>query len=643
MESLIQAYPDALLITEDKGWTPLHYACRSKASKDVVQLLLHMYPEKGRVGVSRPDRQGRLPLYYAVRYSAPSGVVNLLLEMDPSAVLEEDQNAHSPLALTWDDWAEKTGGRRDIRKILVGEEVSESSDFLMNSISTIYFESSEIEDCIEKAKAVRRRLQRQTDALQRWNKVKTFLKAAFGFPLDEGCDLDDDTRLEEEEKKSTQEEPKWRVLHAVSAIKCHSSLFLLAVCLHPEQAFEMDRNDLRRIDNIYKSEDCNEMNPLNISALHLAASSHASGESGKRILTQLLALNPAAASCVDSEGSTPLHRISGNKSKQDWNLDAVENIYSCYKDAKTTIDANGRLPLHRASNAITYFHSNIQDDAVMSRSKICRLLHEHADAASHPDHFGCLPIHLVAQNGRSWDVQVQSLYEANIAGVRVRAGVKFFNRLPLHIAAANANSDFSMVRTLLKYNPLGASQVDRKGLFALHLACESGHSWEIVNSIHQAFPGAVEEVEDNSRGWNTLHMAAYSNHSDGELVSELVKLCPNAASACDNNDRYPLHLACMSGKVWEDGLSCLFEANPNAIRCRDKKGLLPLHIVAFRNCSKPPAVCDSCPKITNRSSRRSKSLIASEFDRLTKNEKKEAQELSNIFEILKSDPTALLM
>jgi ankyrin repeat protein len=397
---------------------------------------------------------------------------------------------------------------------------------------------------------------------------------------------------------------------------------------------------LRRIDNIYKSEGCNPSNPSSLSALHLAASSNASGDSGKMVLTQLLALNPTAAKCVDTGESTPLHRISGNKSKSDWSLDAVEDVYGCHKNAIMASDANGRLPLHRASSAITYYNSKVDDDAVLSRSKICRLLHEHVDAASHADNFGCLPIHLVAQNGKTWDVQVQSLYDGNTTAVRVRTGVKCYNRLPLHLAAANANSDLSMIGNLIKYNPLGASQADRKGSFPLHLACESGHSWEVVRSIHQAFPGAVEQAEGNKRGWNALHMAAFSEHSDGELLYELVKLFPNAATVCDSDGRYPLHLACMSGKVWEDGLSSLFEAAPNAIRCRDKEGRLPLHIVAFRNCSKPPSLCDSSPKITNRS-RRSKSLMTLEMDRLTKKEKREAQELSNIFEILKSDPNAL--
>jgi hypothetical protein len=43
----------------------------------------------------------------------------------------------------------------------------------------------------------------------------------------------------------TQQQRKFRILHAISAIKCHHSLFLMATVHHPEQAFEIDKNDLK--------------------------------------------------------------------------------------------------------------------------------------------------------------------------------------------------------------------------------------------------------------------------------------------------------------------------------------------------------------------------------------------------------------
>jgi len=687
VESLIRAYPDALLMTEEKGWLPLHYACRFKAPKDVVKLLLHMYPEKGRVGVSCPDRKGRSSLYYAVRYDAPSGVVGLLLEVDASAVLEEDQNADSPLALVWDDWAEKLDGKRTIQRILgTGTDVNNNNNqdnnnannnmmaMMNNSMGVIFDIITTVGstdhtdkgaatitklDLFEKAKMVRKRLENQTKVFDRWNKVNVFLKAAFGFGLDEDWELAVDNSYYSEEKKrdtgfpddgsqqcnsTGRHQRKWRVLHAISAIKCHYSLFLLAISLHPEQAFELDRNDLRRIDNIYKSKDRNKSIPSDLTALHLAASSHASGDSGKMVLTQLLALNPDAAESVDTEGSTPLHRISENNFKSDWNIDGVDEVNGANTNANMTIDLNGRLPLHCASSAISYYDINIEDDIVISRSVLCRLLQQNDEAARRSNYFGCLPLHLVAQHGTRWDIQVQTLYDANTAAVRARTGVKLLNRLPIHLATANVNSDVSLISKLVEHNPRGTSQADRKGSLPLHLACESGLSWKSVQVIHEAFPEAIRQAEQNRRGWNALHMAASSDHSDDELISNLVQLYPEAATDHDSDDRYPLHLACISGKAWDDGVSSLFESNADAIRCRDKDGLLPLHIVAFRYSTKTRIECkDSPPKVNDiRSRRLSKSGVALEADQLTAKETKDALELTNIFELLKADPTVLL-
>ena len=627
VKALIHAYPEALLITEDKGWTPLHYACRFKAPRDVVALLVNLYPEKGHLCVSRADRRGRMPLYYAVRYNAPPGVVDILMDVCASAVLEEDQNSDSPLALIWDDYAEKLDGRKDILKILVGEEEAEKANVIFFGLGKIFVDldhSLKLHNRVERAKDAKKRLELRQHVSKLWEKANTFLKAAFGF-------------------KSDNEESTWRILHAVSSIKCHSTLFLMAVCLFPEQAFEVDQNDLRRLDNIYKAQDEKASRPSNMTALHLAASSSATGDAGKVVLNLLLAVNPDAASCIDTEASTPLHRICGNKCKSDWAADAVEDVYRCHEAAIRRTSANGRLPLHNAASAITYFKSQVENEVVVQKSKICNLLREHAGAASQPDNFGCLPLHLVAQNGISWDAQVQALYEGNPAAVRARTGVKLYNRLPLHFAAANPDSDASMIGKLLEYNPLAASQADRKGNLPLHLACEAGHSWDVVELIHKAYPAAVEQAEQNKRGWHALHMAAASEVSDGTLLSELLNLYPNAATLSDKKDRYPMHLACTSGKVWGDGLSTLFTAYASAIRCRNKEGMLPLHIVAFRNCLKPPSELDLMPKITNRSNRRSKSLIALELERKTKKEEKEAQELTNIYEILISDPTALIV
>lgn len=645
VDALIKAYPDALLVEEEKGWLPLHYACRFKAPTEVVRLLLNVYPEKGRLGVSRPDRKGRSPLYYAVRYDAPTGVVGLLLDVDASAVLEEDQNADSPLALVWDAWAEKWDGKRTLQKILWGFE--DTNSLQSNPSDSRMTENPPTPapvidpDPMENAEKVRKRLEGQTKVFERWNKVNIFLKAVFGFPLDEDWEMVDSIH-EEKKKDSPGRLPpssngrKWRILHALSAIKCHHSLFLLAAALHPEQAFEVDQDDLKRIDNVYHSKGFED--PSNMTALHFAASSHASGDAGKIVLTQLLALNPGASQTTDSQGSTPLHRIAENKYKSNWIVDGVEELYNSYPGALRLVDENGRLPLHRAASAVTYY-SNLEDDAIMARSTLVRLLQENEDASHHQDKFGCLPLHLVAKYGRRWDVQVQALYDANTAAVRARTGVKYSNRLALHFAAANPNSDCSLVSKLVELNPRGSSQADRKGMLPLHLACDSGHAWKILESIHQANPQAVQQAEDNGRGWMALHMAASAVNADDEVISKLVEFHPTAATAADSNGHFPLHLACMSGKSWENGLSTLFDANPDVIRFSDKEGLLPLHIVSMKYCVKSRA--ESQPTVLDLQSLRSSRATSLEADQSTAKEIEAAKQVGDIFNLLKADPTVL--
>lgn len=648
VEALIRAYPDALLVEDDKGWLPLHYACRFKAPKEAVRLLLRMYPEKGRFGVSRLDRKGRTPLWYAVRYDAPPGVVSLLLEVDPSTVLEEDQHSETPLAIIWDQLAEKMDGKRTLNRI-IGTGMDDSSSHHLAPTTDAANELPTMADTIdpmERARLVKRRLECQKMWLIKWNMVNSFLRAAFGF------DMDDDWEMvgsSEEEKKdspvshrrtcATSKERKFRILHAVSAIKCHHSLFLLAAALHPEQAFELDDHDLRRIDKI-KDDKEGELTPRNVTALHFAASSRANEDCGKLVLTQLIQLNPAAARSVDSEGSTPLHRVSENKRKSSWVTDGVTELYDANTDAIRLPDINGRLPLHRAASGITY-RSFASDEDRVAQSKLCQLLQRHENAAHHADNFGCLPLHLVAQHGKGWDAQVQALYDANPAAVRARTGIRYGNRLPLHMAAANHNADFSMISKLVELNPRGASQSDRTGMYPLHIACETGLSWECIRVIHEAYPEAVQQAEQNSRGWTALHMAAAAKDIEPGVIDYLVELNPGAADIADSNGDYPLHLACREGKTWETGLSTLFDANADAVRTPDSKGLLPLHIVSLLYCAENNAKPAGPQVIDVRGRRLSKTAASLEAEQSTTKELEEARKLGNLFNLIKADPTVL--
>jgi ankyrin repeat protein len=439
-------------------------------------------------------------------------------------------------------------------------------------------------------------------------------------------------------------------------------LFLLAAALHPEQAFEVDNNELKRMDHLItkpnnnsnKNNDNDNHNndhhetPRNVTALHFAASSRAHEDAGKLVLTQLLELNPGAATSVDSEGSTPLHRIAENTKKENWLVDGINELYLANPEAVRLPDSNGRLPLHRAATAITY-HQHVAEEELIARSKICRFLQLFQEGAHHADIFGCLPLHLVAQYGKIWDAQVQAIYDANPTAVRARTGIKYGNRLPLHLAAANPYAEYSMISMLVQLNPRGAAQADRRGMYPLHIACETGLDWKCIQVIHDAYPEAVQQVEQNDRGWTALHMASMSKHIEPSVVTHLVQLNPVATSMTDAKGDYPLHLACRVGKTWETGLSTLFEANADAIRCPDSQGLLPLHIVSLLYCAENatlvqptgPQVIDIRGRRLSQSSSSSSLSILESEQAVTAKELEEAKKLGNLLNLLRADPTVL--
>lgn len=535
-EALIRAYPDALLKVEEKSMTPLHYACRFKAPKEVVRLLLYLYPARGRAAVSMRDRRGRTPLYYAVRYDAPPGVVELLLEVDPSVVLEEDRNADSPLALVWDSWAEKYEGKKTLQPFLQPDEPTDP-ETLKEMLNL---------ECNEKL-------------LKKWKTVTLFLRAAFGF-----------------HKDSTR---TYRALHATAAIKCHPTLYLLSKALYPEQASEMDDHDLYG--------DAQE----SLTALHLAASSPANGEAGRTVITTLLELYPQAAQVADgTDGSLPLHRIVENERKVHWNFDGPRDLYRAYPLAARIADANGRLPLHRAAAAIAH-HSGPASDNTDGRSVVCNLVEEYPEAASQTDKSGRTPLHQIAESAEVWDEGVEAILNANPAAPRLRAGPELHNRLAIHLAAASPDARRSLIERLVELHPRGVSQEDHLGKLPLHLACEAGKKWDKgVRAIYDAFPAAIGQAERNDRSWMPLTMAAACPNAGADLINVLAELHPEAARVADTDGRFALHWACVSGKTWQDGLESIFEANPDAILAADGNGHLPFHLAALSMCATEAAV-----------------------------------------------------
>eukprot|EP00538_Stauroneis_constricta_P004391 CAMPEP_0119569778 /NCGR_PEP_ID=MMETSP1352-20130426/42614_1 /TAXON_ID=265584 /ORGANISM="Stauroneis constricta, Strain CCMP1120" /LENGTH=825 /DNA_ID=CAMNT_0007619389 /DNA_START=70 /DNA_END=2547 /DNA_ORIENTATION=- len=621
MEALIDAYPDALLEEEKHGRTPLHFATRFKCPVDVVRLLIHLFPDKGRLAVSKQDLEGRTPLYFAVRYDAPPGVVEILLEVDASAVLAEDQNASSPLATVWDDFAEKIDRTRKLKEILPSEDESRSLSLE------------------EQAQLVASRLQGQDDVLERWNRANLFLQAAFGFRVDQG----------NQSAGEMNAGRQWRMLHATAAIKCHISLFLLACALHPEQASEIDSQDL--VCPVHIMGGVDEASQL--TALHLAASSRAIDETSGLVIDRLLRMHPQAARTAASDGSLPLHRAVQNRNRSHWTLDGTGNLLAAYPDAIRARDGNGLLPLHRACIAVSHHcqdESSDADaenaDAVDPDSVIQNLVNEYREGASKTDNFGRLPLHIVAQHGTAWTSSIQQLYDAHQQATRARTNAHFSSNLPLHCVASNAKAEQSLITKILNLNPRGASQANGDNKLPLHLACEIGLSWEhAVSHIHAAYVDAIGEIPDTSRNWTALHMAAACPDSKDDLLINLVRLHPTNASIQDDSGRFPLHIACITGnKTWKDCLKYLFDAHPDALSTPDNRGMLPFHIVALQlsavNATDQDGV-EQRPCAFTQQSRRISRSASLEAEKEHEQEMKRAKIVGLLYDLLKANPTIL--
>jgi ankyrin repeat protein len=599
IKALINAYPAALLQEEVKSWLPLHLACRFKAPKAVVRLLLHMYPESGRIAVQTTDKQKRRPLYYAIRYDAPDGVAGLLLQVDPSAVLEEDQNEDSPLALVWDSWAEKLEGKRIVQPFLPGG-----------------FPEPEESSVEQRAILLRQRLEKEPKLKKRWDQVNMLLKAAFRFPF-EAAEANSEMEYEKLNRN-------WRIVHATAATKCHLSLFLLACALHPEQARELAECDLRRPTINGNSNESKLSSSAHQTALHLASSSNAGGETGKTVIVSLLRLYREAAQEQDGiDGSLPLHRMVENHFK-DWpNHSAI--LYHFYPRAVQILDRHGKLPLHRAACTTSHYSSDHDED----RSVIIQLVRSYPQAAGIADESGCLPIHYAVMNAMQWDIHVEAIFNSNRNAVQVRAGLFWDQRLPIHMAAANTLSQDSLIQRLIHLHPRGAAQEDRGGMLPLHIACEHGKDWTETRYIYDAFPSAVCLAERNSRGWLPLHMAAACLKTDGELIEKITENNLDAAFICDSEGRYPLHLACSAGKNWEGGLRVLFDANPAAVAVRDCHGFLPVHICALSFCKEE----------SDKPKTKAVPMIEAKKERTVNHE--EAAQLDILFNLFRSDPTTI--
>lgn len=627
IQALIHAYPQAIQQMDDtnKGWTPLHHACRFKLNRESIQMLLYMYPDAGKLAARMRDKErGRTALYYALRYDAPEGVVELLLEaMEGKDILDVDRDGISVLSLVWDRWAMSYEGKRYLSHYF---KIQSQWKDMMVGVTP----SSEWWSHVQKdASALRSSLRGKMK--ENWNQVDLILRGAFRFPLiqishEQGQQEQLQQQLAQDNhltKKRT-----WRILHAISAIRCHETLSTVACILYPEQAREFDDHDLIAMGAIcsksqhLQNKSSTSLDPPQLTALHIASQGPTFGNESKSLLESLLLLYPQAASIVcPADGSLPLHYLCANEWKLDWVRDGIQSVYEAYPQAVFVQDIHGRTPLHRiALTNDSFHHKKDSDDADAvaitvplppfssfsmslvaqhhafnlfitghpihdptthgissvddpSGSIALNILSRHPEVASIPDNDGKMPLHLISEFAEDWDANLQAIYDAYPQAIQEPKEC-----LPLHLAARNADAKPRLIQKLVEYHPEAASTKNDNGCLAFHIACESGKLWNGgLDAIYNAYPEAINVKEENNRQWTALHCVISNPSTSLSTVEKILSLNPDAAHAVDFKGRTAFQLSLECGRHWDGGgLEILFQANPDAIDSCDIYGNIPL-------------------------------------------------------------------
>jgi ankyrin repeat protein len=115
-------------------------------------------------------------------------------------------------------------------------------------------------------------------------------------------------------------------------------------------------------------------------------------------------------------------------------------------------------------------------------------------------------------------------------------------------------------------------------LYKLYTACKKRESQEVRKLIQQLKKRNVKFKLTVGNGTTTLHLMCF--HGNFGMVKLLVEMYGNV-DAKDENQRTPLHLACMQGHL-EIAQYLYFELGCN-LQCKDKDGWTLIELAFFHN------------------------------------------------------------
>ena len=115
-------------------------------------------------------------------------------------------------------------------------------------------------------------------------------------------------------------------------------------------------------------------------------------------------------------------------------------------------------------------------------------------------------------------------------------------------------------------------------LYQLYMACKKREHQEVSKLIQQLKERNAEFKLVVGEGTTTLHLMSF--HGNFGMVKLLTEMYGNA-EAKDENQRTPLHLACMQGHL--DIAQYLYHECGCSLQCEDKDGWKPIELAGFHN------------------------------------------------------------
>ena len=243
----------------------------------------------------------------------------------------------------------------------------------------------------------------------------------------------------------------------------------------------------------------------------------------------------------------PLHMALDDRTDQVYGITLVKELIKAFPEAVTQMVSFGRYPLHLACHGFsapetynkppTYASWLFQSASHTSRFKVIHeLITAFPDAVESADADGMYPLSF------------------------------FKDEAPEYLVETLLANDFAAIRTLSddSNNPLISSM--------------EYHQLEpVLLKLLRTFPEAAKQKQHiYIPDWYPLHMACDIGKYE-TLVIELLKIFPEAAKHMDDQQRYPLNLACFgSSQSSLRVIQELITVFPDAVRHKDKYNRFPL-------------------------------------------------------------------